>query len=61
MGLASGQARLLSITARLTDNEYRSQRLTNARLNLSSISEEARVDYQEALNSNKFVYVAYNS
>lgn len=61
MGLSAGQARLLSITARLTDNEYRSQRLTNARLNLSSISEEARVEYQKALDAQKFVYMAYNN
>lgn len=61
MGLASGQARLLSITARLTDNEYRSQRLTNARLNLEKLSEDARIDYQEALSNNKFVYLGFNS
>ena len=60
MGLASGQARLLSITARLTDNEYRSQRLTNARLNLSTLSENARVEYQDALSQNKFIYESFN-
>ncbi len=60
MGLSSSQARLLSITARLTDNEYRTQSLTNARLKLTDISDAARVQYQNALNSNKFVYMSYN-
>ncbi len=61
MGLSSSQARLLSITARLTDNEYRTQRLTNARLKLTDISDAARVQYQNALDSNKFVYTAFDS
>ena len=30
MGMSAGQARLLSITAKLTDNELRSQILTNS-------------------------------
>jgi predicted transcriptional regulator len=60
MGLSSSQARLLSITARLTDNEYRTQRLTNARLKLTDISDAARVQYQNALNSDKFVYMSYD-
>ena len=61
MGLASSQARLLSITARLTDNEYRTQRLTNARLKLTDISDAARIEYQNALDSDKFVYTAFGS
>ncbi len=61
MGLSSSQARLLSITARLTDNEYRTQRLTNARLKLTDISDAARVQYQNALDSDKFVYMAFDS
>ena len=31
MGMSAGQARLLSITARLTDNELRSQTITNSK------------------------------
>ena len=61
MGLSSSQARLLSITARLTDNEYRTQRLTNARLKLTDISDAARIEYQNALDSDKFVYTAFGS
>ena len=42
MGMSSSQARLLSITARLTDNEYHSQRLTNEKMKLSNITDDAR-------------------
>ncbi len=61
MGLASSQARLLSITARLTDNEYRTQRLTNARLKLTDISNAARTQYQDALQSQQFQYMTYDA
>ena len=61
MGLSSSQARLLSITARITDNEYKSQQIANQRIKLSDISNNARKEYNDALNSNTFVYVAYNN
>ena len=35
MGMSAGQARLLSITAKLTDNELRSQMLTNSKLHFN--------------------------
>ena len=61
MGLSSSQARLLSITARITDNEYKSQRLTNSKLSLTRRSEEARTDYINALNSKMFIYNSYDA
>ena len=39
--MAASQARLLSITARLTDNELRSQTITNSKLRLAEKSSEA--------------------
>lgn len=36
MGLSSSQARLLSITARLTSNEYESQQISNAKIRLAT-------------------------
>ena len=36
MGLSASQAKLLSITARLSDNELRTQTLTSAKMSLSS-------------------------
>ena len=61
MGLSSSQARLLSITARLTDNEYKSQRITNAKMHLSNLGIEAQQDYAETLNAQKLEYTNYNS
>lgn len=61
MGLAASQARLLSITARLTHNETQSQLITNAKLRLSDKSSEASKEYMEALNATKFVYTNYDS
>ncbi len=61
MGLSSSQARLLSITARLTDNEYKSQRLTNAKMQLSNLAIEAQQNYSEALDARKLEYTNFNS
>ena len=61
MGLSSSQARLLSITARLTDNEYKSQRITNAKMQLSNLGLDAQKDYADALQAQKLEYTNYNS
>ena len=41
MGISASQARLLSITARLTSNEYESQQISNAKMRLATQSEQA--------------------
>lgn len=61
MGLSASQARLLSITARLTHNETQSQLITNAKLRLSDKSSEASKEYMDALNATKFVYSNYDT
>ena len=60
MGMAAGQARLLSITARLTDNELRSQTITNSKLRLADKSTEASQEYMDALNSTQLMYGSYD-
>ena len=60
MGMAAGQARLLSITARLTDNELRSQTITNSKLRLADKSTEVSQEYMDALNSTQLMYGAYD-
>ncbi len=60
MGMSAAQARLLSITARLTDNEMRSQLITNSKLRLADKSSEASRDYMAALNDTQFTYVSYD-
>lgn len=60
MGMSAGQARLLSVTARLTDNELRSQMLTNSKLRLADKSTEASNKYMDALNSQQLMYTSYD-
>ena len=60
MGLAASQAKLLSITSRLSDNELRSQSLTAAKLALSSQTADASRKYINALNRNELVYRTYD-
>lgn len=60
MGMSASQARLLTITGRLTDNELRSQTITNSKLRLAQKSSEASQIYMDALNSEKLTYKYYN-
>lgn len=60
MGMAAGQARLLSITARLTDNELRSQTITNSKLRLADQSSAASQEYMDALNTTQLMFGVYN-
>lgn len=60
MGMSASQARLLSITTRITNNELRAQTITNSKLRLADKSTEASQDYMNALNSQKLVYSCYN-
>lgn len=60
MGLAASQAKLLSITSRLSDNELRSQSITAAKLSLTNQTSEASRKYINALNTNEYIYRTYN-
>lgn len=60
MGMSASQARLLSITSRLTNNEFRSQTITNSKLRLAEKSEEASAEYMDALNSQQLVFGVYS-
>ena len=60
MGLSSN-ARLLSLTARITSNEYEAQKISNARMRLSNQSQEVSRDYINALNSQKLVFMSYDA
>ena len=61
MGLSSSQARLLTITARLTSNEYESQQISNAKMRLATQSEQASSEYITALNSQKLMFTTYDA
>ena len=61
MGLASSQARLLSITARLTSNEYESQQISNAKMRLATQTQEASEAYIAALNDTTYSFISFDS
>lgn len=56
MGLAASQARLLTITARLADNELRSQTINNAKMRLATQSAQASDEYVSALNNSRLMF-----
>lgn len=60
MGLAASQARLLSLTTRLTNNEMGSQTITNAKIRLASKSSSANKVYIDALSAAQLMYSNYN-
>ena len=51
MGMAASQARLLTITARMHDVEYQAQSIQNAKIQLSTQSDEVYQDYLDALDA----------
>lgn len=53
MGMAAGQARLLSITARLTDNENMGQSLSYSKQRLADETEQVTAEYTAALEATK--------
>ena len=61
MGLSASQARLLSITSRLSDNELRSQTITTAKMHLSNRTTEASAAYMDALSSTNLLFTTYDS
>lgn len=60
MGMSASQARLLSITARLSDNELRSQTITTAKMALASKTSEASSAYINALSETELMFTTYD-
>lgn len=60
MGLAASQAKLLSITARLSDNELRSQTITAAKMSLANQTTAASRKYIQALDAQNLIYSTYD-
>ena len=60
MGLAASQARLLLLTARKSDLEYRAQMICQRKVMLAMQTEELATNYSKALNNRKlyFTFVA---
>ena len=50
MGMSASQARLLFITSRQHDVEFKSQQIANQKIRLATESEQIAADYSKALN-----------
>lgn len=61
MGMAASQARLLSITSRMSDNELRSQLINNAKMRLTTDSSKASEKYLAALNEAQMMFSNYDT
>ena len=61
MGMAASQARLLSITSRMADNELRSQIINNSKMRLATESSKVSEDYINALNSATMMMSNYDT
>lgn len=61
MGMSASQARLLSITARLSDNEYEAQAVAHAKIRLSTKMEDISAAYLDALSDKKMQLRTINS
>ncbi len=62
MGLSASQARLLSLTARLSDLELQAQQISNSKIRLATQSGEAAQKYNNALDSEKMLICSgYNN
>lgn len=61
MGMAASQGRLLSITARLSNNEFEQQSIAYSKQRLSDDSEQINDKYLDALNQTKYqILTGYN-
>ena len=61
MGMAATQARLLTITARMHDIEYQAQALQNAKVQLSTQSDQVYQEYLEALDATTLTVLEMDS
>ena len=61
MGMAAGQARLLSITSRMSDNELRAQLINNDKMRLATKSAQVSDAYVQALNDTQMMFTNYDA
>ncbi len=61
MGMAASQSRLLGITSRMNDIEFKSQQVANIKIRLADDSEKVANAYTQALNKQKFTMTSFAS
>jgi len=60
MGLAASQAKLLSLTSRISSNELRAQDITRAKTRLSDETDAVHKKYTAALDNKQLTYLKYD-
>ena len=60
MGMSASQARLLAITSRMNDVEFKSQQVANTKIRLADESEQVANAYTKALNRQKLTYTGFD-
>ena len=60
MGLSASQARLLSLTQRINNNELESEMISNAKIHLAARNTIASENYINALDGTKLEYISYD-
>lgn len=61
MGLAASQARLLSLTTRINNNEMESLLVSNSKIRLADKNSAAKQNYLAALDATKYEFIYYDS
>ncbi len=59
MGLASSQARMLLLTARKSDLEYRAQMISQRKINLAMQTQQLATNYTKAMSNRQMDFVHY--
>ena len=60
MGMSASQARLLSITSRMSDVEFKSEQISQSKIRMSQASQEVTAEYNEALSKQLINYKYLN-
>jgi len=61
MGMSASQVRLLSLTARMNDVEFKSQQLANTKMRLADESSQVADEYTRELNKTQIMTTDYSS
>ena len=59
MGLASSQARILLLTARKSDLEYRAQAISQRKMNIAMQTQQLATDYSTAMSNRRMKFIYY--
>ncbi|MBR2525144.1 hypothetical protein IKE67_01635 [bacterium] len=61
MGMSTSQVRLLALTSRMNDLEYKAENIANIKVRLADESDKIAQDYTKELGKQRFVLTSYSS